>query len=416
MKYVIIIPDGCADEAIAELGGRTPLAVAKTPAMDEIAYLGVVGAANHAPRSLPVGSDSANMSVLGYNPEEYYRGRAPLEAASQGILLGPDDWALRCNLVCVQDGVMRDFTAGHITSEEAKRIIETLNEELPKRCGFRETASERIRFYSGVSYRNLLVLRAERGFRWPFTMSLRATPPHDRMDRSIADCSPQGAGSDFLCQLMETSGPILASHPVNVARRAAGQLPATHIWLWGLGCTPTLRRFYELHGLSGLMITAVDLLRGIAELIGWDRTEVPGATGFLDTNFRGKGVAAIEGLKTHDLVTVHLEATDETSHQGDLQGKIESLERIDALVVRPILDALRREYSDGWRILVQPDHLTPLRTKTHGYGDISFTMCGTGIAPDDNTTYSEAIAAKSPLRFPEGWKLLYRFLSTTCGE
>ena len=407
MKYVIIVPDGCADESVLALDGSTPLAVAKTPAMNEIARLGVVGTANHAPESLAVGSDSANMSVLGYDPVEYYRGRAPLEAAAQGIRLGPGDWALRCNLVCVENGIMRDFTAGHISNNEASQIVESLNAELPRRCGFDPDA---VQFYTGVSYRNLLVLRGDTRKPLPFTMAFRATPPHDRMDQTVLNDYPRGAGSGLVCQLMETSELILADHPVNVARRAVGQLPATHIWLWGLGCTPVLRPFRELYGRSGAMITAVDLLRGIAELIGWDRIEVPGATGFLDTNYAGKGRAAIEAIRTHDVVCIHVEAPDETSHQGDLAGKIASLERIDAQIVAPVFDSLRREYPDGWRILVQPDHLTPLRTKTHAHGDIPFTMCGTGIAPDNAVAYHEAAAARSTLRFPGGWRLIRQFL------
>lgn len=407
MKYVIIVPDGCADEPIASLSGRTPLAVARTPAMDEIARLGVVGRANHAPESLPIGSDSANMSVLGYNPVEFYRGRAPLEAAAQGISLGPNDWALRCNLVCVQNGIMRDFTAGHISTDEARRIIETLNVELPKRCGL---DANKLTFYPGVSYRNLLVLRANDGSSYPFTMAFQATPPHDRMDQTILDSYPRGAGCDMVCQMMEASGEILANHPVNVKRRAEGKLPATHIWLWGLGCSPILKPFVQLYGLTGAMITAVDLLRGIAKLIGWQRIEVPNVTGYLDTNFVGKGQAAIDALREVDVVCVHVEAPDETSHQGDLCGKIESLEKIDELIVAPVHAALRQQYGDGYRILVQPDHLTPIRTKTHAHGDIPFTMCGTGVAPDSITTYSEATAATSMESYPEGWRLLQRFL------
>lgn len=407
MKYVIIVPDGCADEPIPSLSGQTPLAVARTPAMDQIARLGVVGRANHAPESLPVGSDSANMSVLGYNPVEFYRGRAPLEAAAQGISLGSDDWALRCNLVCIQNGVMRDFTAGHISTEEARLIIETLNAELPKRCHLDDS---KLTFYPGVSYRNLLVLRTDASSPYSFTMAFQATPPHDRMDQTILDSYPRGAGCDMVCQMMEASGEILANHPVNVKRLAEGKLPATHIWLWGLGCSPILKPFAQLHGLTGAMITAVDLLRGIAELIGWRRVEVPNVTGYLDTNFVGKGQAAIDALREVDVVCIHVEAPDETSHQGNLHGKIESLEKIDELIVRPVHDALRQKYADSYRILVQPDHLTPIRTKTHAHGDIPFTMCGTGIQSDSSIAYSEATAANSTLQFPEGWRLLYHFL------
>ncbi|GAG10170.1 unnamed protein product [marine sediment metagenome] len=241
MKYAIIIPDGCADEPQESLGGKTPLEAAELPAMDAVAGAGVIGRASNVPDSLPPGSDVAMLSLLGYNPLEHFTGRAPLEAAAQGIELGPEDWAVRCNLVTIEDQVMRDFTAGHISSQEAAELLKTAQEEL---------GDERLQFYPGVSYRNLLVLRGA-GRPAPFSFHTRTTPPHDLTDKPVLDDYPRGPGSDMLNQLMSDSVSLFAEHPVNVARRGQGKLPATNVWLWGLGRTPRLPPFAELHGKQG---------------------------------------------------------------------------------------------------------------------------------------------------------------------
>jgi 2,3-bisphosphoglycerate-independent phosphoglycerate mutase len=282
MKYVLIIPDGCADQPQDSLGGRTPLQAARLPAMDRVAARGVVGAANHVPPHLPPGSDVANLSLLGYDPNRFFSGRAPLEAAAQGIELGPHDWAVRCNLVCIQDQVMKDFTAGHISTAEATALLETANAQLQ---------DARIRFVPGVSYRNLMIVRGSDQQPPPFSLETSSTPPHDLTDQSVADAYPQGIGSDLLCQLMNDSLQWFDNHPVNQQRLAAGKLPATNIWLWGLGHQPNLTSFHSRFGIQGVMITAVDLLRGLAKLVGWDLIEVPTATGYIDTDFAGKGRA-----------------------------------------------------------------------------------------------------------------------------
>jgi 2,3-bisphosphoglycerate-independent phosphoglycerate mutase len=399
MKYALIIPDGAADEPQQSLGGRTPLEAARLPHMDAIAAAGVVGRANHVPASLPPGSDVANLSLLGYDPIANFTGRAPLEAAAQSIPLGPDDWAIRCNLVTVEDQTMRDFTAGHIGTEEARALLASLQSQ---------TADDRLQFYPGVSYRNLLIYRGA-GRPAPFSADTRATPPHDLTDKSVLDDYPRGPGSDLLVRLMHESVGVFAEHPANAARRAAGKLPATNVWLWGLGRAPRLRPFAEVYGPRGAMITAVDLLRGLAVLLGWDRIEVPGATGYLDTDYAAKGRYAVEALKSHDLVCVHVEATDEASHEGNCPAKIAALEEIDRHIVGPLHEALRG-YGD-YRILVSPDHPTPLRTKTHSHGFVPLAMCGTGIAPDAARTYDDPIAARSELAFPEGWRLMGWFLT-----
>ncbi|HZN35472.1 MAG TPA: cofactor-independent phosphoglycerate mutase, partial [Pirellulaceae bacterium] len=320
MKYAIVIPDGCADEPQAALGGKTPLQAARTPAMDEIARLGVVGRSNNVPAHLPPGSDVANLSLFGYDPNKYFTGRAPLEAAAQGIQLGPADWAIRCNLVTIENQTMRSFTADHVSSAEAAALLKTCQEKL---------GSAELEFIPGVSYRNLLIYRGAKQPA-PFTRDTRATPPHDLTDKSVADDFPRGPGSDFLNDLMGRSVALFAEHPVNAARKAAGKLPATNVWLWGLGKTPALTPFFELHKKRGKMITAVDLLRGLAALIGWERIEVPGATGYLDTDYAAKGRYAVEALTTTDIVCVHVEATDEASHEGRADAKIKALEEIDA--------------------------------------------------------------------------------------
>lgn len=403
MKYAIIIPDGCADEPQQTLGGRTPLQAAETPAMDAIAHQGVVGRANHVPASLPPGSDVANLSLLGYDPIANFTGRAPLEAAAQGIELRPSDWAIRCNLVTVEDQIMRDFTAGHVTTEEAKQLLATAEEKLGP--GHPEGAG--LEFVSGVSYRNLLLWRGQRQAA-PFSRDTRTTPPHDLTDKPVIDDYPRGPGSDVLTRLMAESIALFADHPVNMARRKAGKLPASNIWLWGLGRAPALKPFVEIYGKRGAMITAVDLLRGLAALIGWRRIEVPGATGYIDTDYAAKGRYAIDALGDTDIICVHVEATDEASHQGDAAAKIEALAQIDRHIVAPLHDALKKQ--GDYRILVTPDHPTPLRTKTHSHGAVPFALCGAGISADEATTYDEPTADKSPLNFSEGWKLMGHFL------
>ncbi len=398
MKYAIIIPDGCADEPQESLGGKTPLQAADIPAMDAVAAAGVVGRTNNTPAALPAGSDTANLSLLGYNPLEHFTGRAPLEAAAQGIDLGPDDWAVRCNLVTIESQVMKSFTAGHISSPEAAELILAAQERL---------GNNRLQFYPGVSYRNLLVYRGH-GQPAPFSPDTRTTPPHDLTDKTVLDDYPRGPGSDLLTQLMSDSVGIFAAHPVNAARRAAGKPPATNVWLWGLGSTPSLTPFEELYGKRGAMITAVDLLRGLAKLIGWRRIEVPGATGYLDTDYAAKGRYAVEALKDVDLVCVHVEATDEASHEGNAAAKVKALEEIDRHIVGPLHSALRQQ--GAYRILVTPDHPTPLRTKTHSHGDVPFALAGSDVPPNRAVTYDDATAQQSALAFAEGWRLMGYFL------
>jgi 2,3-bisphosphoglycerate-independent phosphoglycerate mutase len=403
MKYAIVIPDGAADEPQDELGGLTPLEAAYTPAMDALAAAGVIGRACHTPRQLPAGSEVGNMSLLGYNPGENFTGRAPIEAAAQGICLAPRDWAIRCNLVTIQDQTMRDFTADHISTEEARGLLRSAQEELAGD----KVHGGRFEFIPGVSYRNLLLWRSD-GERGPFSMDLRATPPHDLTDKSVLDDYPRGPGSDVLVELMTASARLFADHPVNQGRMAAGKLPATHLWLWGVGQAPDLQPFAEVYGLRGAMITAVDLLRGLASLVGWQRIEVVGATGYTDTDYAAKGRGAITALTDVDLICVHVEAPDEASHEGDCAAKVRAIEAIDRHIVEPLAEAIQTH--DAWRMMISPDHPTFLSTKTHTHGNVPVAMAGTRIEPDTCTSYGDTNAAKSSLAFEDGWRAMRWFI------
>lgn len=402
MKYAIVIPDGCADEPIDSLGGLTPLQAARLPNMDRIARQGVVGRANNVPDSLTPASDVATLSLFGYDPLKVYTGRAPLETAAMGIHLGPNDYAIRCNLVYVPDGHMRDFTAGHISSEDGAPLINALQREL----GGKEVAGGVIEFHPGVQYRNILVWRGKSSAS-PFT-GTRCQPPHDIPDRAVADYLPQGPGGEVLVELMEASKPILADHPANKRRVAEGKKPATQVWLWGQGKAPQIQSFDETYGRRGAIISAVDLVRGVGVLLGWHRIDVPGATGYLDTDYAAKGRYGVEALGAFDLVCVHVEAPDEASHEGRADEKVKALERIDEHIVGPLLDALPRH--GDWRILVSPDHRTTLRTRAHAYGAVPFAVAGTGVISPGQPSYDEPTAAASDLAFDPGHQLMPWFL------
>lgn len=402
MKYAIVIPDGCADEPQESLGGKTPLQAARTPNMDRLAQSGVVGRSDNVPPGLTPASDVATLSLFGYDPLEVYTGRAPLEAAAMGLHLGPHDWAVRCNLVFVEDGQMRDFTAGHITSADGGPLLEAVQQALggPGQGGTLE-------FHPGVSYRNLLIVRA--GAAAPFGPATRTQPPHDIPDRPVADHLPSGPGGEILIDLMERSRSLFADHPVNRRRIAQGKRPATQIWLWGQGRAPSLRPFRDIHGQTGAIISAVDLVRGVGVLLGWERLDVPGATGYLDTDYAAKGRAGVAALSDHDLVCVHVEAPDEASHEGRADAKVAALEEIDRHVVGPLLEALPSH--GAWRLLVSPDHRTPLRTRAHAYGMVPFVVAGSGVAPHGQSSYDEVVAAASDLVFPKGHDLMRWFLT-----
>jgi 2,3-bisphosphoglycerate-independent phosphoglycerate mutase len=397
MKFALVIPDGVADEPQPVLGGKTPLQAARIPHMDEVARLGIVGRADHVPASMPSGSDVGTMSLFGYDPLKFHTGRAPLEAAAQGIELGPLDWCIRCNFVSVEDGRMKSFTAEQIPNDLARTLIELLQRD---QCG-----SEHWKFYAGVSYRNLLVYRA-RNNPAPFGPTTQTTPPHDITDQLIAPYLPSGPGSEVLRELMERSKALLESCPANRARLATVANTATQTWLWGQGQRPALTPFLERFGQRGAVITAVDLLRGLGRLLGWKVIEVPGATGYLDTDYAAKGRAAIQALKDDvtDFIVVHVEATDEASHEGKADEKVRALEQIDQHIVGPLHEYLRSQRD--YRLLICPDHPTFLRTKTHSHGYVPFAMCGSGLVSDQATTYDEVAAAQSSICLDRGCELM----------
>ncbi|TWU20139.1 cofactor-independent phosphoglycerate mutase [Novipirellula galeiformis] len=409
MKYVIIIPDGCADEPIEALGGRTPLQAAHLPALDRLASQGSLALANNTPAHLPAGSEVANLCLLGYDPDVYFTGRAPLEAAAQGITLGEHDWAVRCNLVTIEDQTMVDFTADHISSEEGAELLRAAQAELlAKAAAAGDVMASRFEFVPGVSYRNLLIYRGDASTPAPFSSDTRSQAPHDLTDLSVANDFPRGPGSEWLVRLMSESEELFASHPVNQKRIAEGKRPATHLWLWGLGGAPQLPSFHQRYGINGAMITAVDLLRGIAALVGWPRIEVAGATGYLDTDYEAKGRAAVEALEQYDVVCVHIEAPDEASHEGRHDEKIKALQSIDKSIVAPLCEALAKH--GDYRILVTPDHPTFCSTKKHTHGMVPLLMAGTGIDADSQTSYDEITAEASGRRFDHGWDLMDAFI------
>ncbi|WP_428938966.1 cofactor-independent phosphoglycerate mutase [Fontivita pretiosa] len=394
MKYAIIIPDGAADEPLKELNGRTPLEAANTPNMDRIASMGRQGLARTVPPGFESGSDVAIMTLLGYDPARYHTGRAPLEAAAQRIPLAPSDWVFRCNLVTVIDGVMKDHSAGGITDAEARRLLDDLKARI-RIPGFE--------FYPGVSYRNLLVYRGQQEF------EVTTKPPHEIPGEPIEKYLPTGMGAMFLRQIMDESRELFQTHEVNHLRREMKKNPATQVWLWGQGHAPNLEKFVDRFGVaSGCMITGVDLLRGLAVLLGWDVREVAGMTSFHDTNYAAQGQATCQMLDQYDLVLSHIEAPDEASHQADWKTKVESIEHIDKYIVGPVLEKLM-SFAE-WRILVMPDHPTNISTRKHGYAPVPFCLAGTKVQPDGQQVYGESAAATSKLMIDPGHELMAYFL------
>jgi len=393
MKYAIIIPDGAADEPCKEFAGRTPLEASHTPNMDALAREGVLGTARTVPDGFESGSDVATMSLLGYDPAKYHTGRAPLEAAAQNIPLSPKDWVFRCNLVTVIDGVMKDHSAGGISDEEAAIMIRDLERavQLP---GFE--------FHTGVSYRNLLVYRGDERF------DVTTRPPHEILDEPTANHLPIGVGCDLLKSIIGQSQRMFDVHEVNKTRVARGENPATQVWLWGQGHPPTMPKFVDQFGIKhGAMITGVDLLRGLATLMGWKNLDVAGMTSFHDTNYVGQGEATCNAIEQYDIVVSHVESPDEASHQADWKTKRAAIEAIDLHVVGPVLQKLKT-YPE-WRLLVLPDHPTNIATRKHGYAPTLFAMAGTGLKSNGATAYSES-QARSGLQIANGHDLMGTFL------
>ncbi|HEY3272131.1 MAG TPA: cofactor-independent phosphoglycerate mutase [Methanocella sp.] len=371
MKYVVVLGDGMADYPVDALGGRTPLEAANKPCMNSLADRAVsCGLVQTTVQHLPAGSDVANLSVMGYDPESYYTGRGPLEAASMGVKLGPGDTAFRCNLITVDNSIV-DYSAGHITTAEARELMIFLDSRLGR---------EGLRFYPGVSYRHLLVIN-------DCPPGIECTAPHDVVGQPVKDHLPKGSGSEEIIRLIKASQELLPDHPVNRKRVAAGKRPANSIWPWGQGRTPSMPLFREKYGLDGAMISAVDLLKGIGVMAGLEVIEVPGATGYLDTDYGAKAKYALDSLNRNDFVFVHVEAADEMSHEGRLADKIRAIEDLDQKLISPLLDGLGR--FGEFRLMVLPDHPTPLATKTHAYDAVPYIIYDSRYNNKNNKRYDE---------------------------
>lgn len=400
MKYLILLGDGMADWPLPDYDNRTPLEIAHTPAIDDVVKRGVTGQFCPIPDGLPAGSDIGNLSMFGYDPGAAFRGRAPIEAANQGIHLADNQVAFRCNLVTLENGIMKNFTADHITTEEAEEIIAVLNDTLGKEFP--------VKFHTGVSYRHCAVVDASEASTLDNMVRMACEPPHNISDKEVAPWLPKGDGSTMIHQMIARSQEVMADLPVNQRRIAEGKLPATSAWFWGQGKAPEMESYADRFGLTGAVISAVDLVMGIGVCAGLDVIKVPGATGWIDTNYEGKVQAGLNALDDHDFVYIHLEAPDETAHQGRADLKIQAIEDFDARIVAPCLEYLDRH--PDLRILVAPDHFTTIETKTHAGGPVPFALCGKGITPDENTAYSERIAATTDVLIEKGHTLIERML------
>lgn len=400
MKYAVILGDGMADWPVEELGGKTPLEAAKHPAMDKLSQAGTFGLVKTIPDGMKPGSDTANLAVFGCDPRKYYTGRSPLEAMSLGINLEQSDVAYRCNLVTLTGGnslaesVMTDYSAGEISTEEAAELIAYLNEQIQ---------DEGVVLYPGFSYRHCLVMKhAETG--------AELTPPHDISGQSVAGKLPQGTNAELLMRWMERAFQLLGDHPINRARIEAGKNPANAIWFWGEGRRPQLSPFVEKTGLNGAVISAVDLIQGIGKCAGMEVIKVKGATGTFETNFSGKAQAAIDAFSRGiDYVYIHLEAPDECGHHGQLKEKIFSIEQIDEKVLAPVWKYLEASGED-YRILLLPDHPTPLKIRTHSAEPVPFALFRKGDKEQKQVRYCEKDAAQTGVFLEEGFRLIDKML------
>lgn len=404
MKYIVILGDGMSDYPVPQLNNKTPLQYAKKPNIDFLARHGQVGMVKTIPDGIAPGSDAANLSVMGYNPKEYYTGRSPLEAVSMGIKLTETDLALRCNLVTLSekeseycDKIMVDYSSDEISTNEAAELIKVVNSHFK---------SDMIVFYSGISYRHCMVWKEG-------PLGFECTPPHDILDKSIGDFLPKGNSSEVLQDMMIESYKLLKDHPVNKSRIQKGLKPANSIWLWGQGRKPSLSSFNEKYKIKGSVISAVDLIKGIGICAGLNSVDVEGATGNIHTNFLGKAHAALKELEAgQDFVYVHIEAPDECGHRYEIENKVRSIELIDEQVVGPILENLDKNYPD-YKILVLPDHPTPLSLRTHTSEPVPFIIYQKSKARLNNIEgYDEFQAKESGLVINDGYTLMDRFINT----
>jgi 2,3-bisphosphoglycerate-independent phosphoglycerate mutase len=401
MKYIIVLGDGMADEPIDELGGKTPLQAAHTPHIDKLAAMGRSGMLDTIPANLYPGSEIANLSVMGYDVEKVFEGRGALEAASMGVDLQPGDMAMRCNLICIEGQKIKNHSSGHISNEEASELIKFLDKKL---------GNDIIKFYPGVSYRHLLVLKG--GIK-----QLNCTPPHDVMGTPFREVliKPESdlasKTARLLNYLIMRSMYLLDGHPVNLERIAVGKDPANSIWPWSPGYRPQMPLFKELWGIErSAVISAVDLIQGIGVLAGMDVIKVEGSTGLYTTNYEGEARATIDALKDHDLVYLHIEASDEAGHEGDAPLKVRTIEYLDQRVVRTLMEETSK-MQEPVAIAVLPDHPTPCRTKTHTREPVPFIIYKPGIIPDEVEVYDEFAARKGSYSLLKGAEFMKAFLN-----
>jgi 2,3-bisphosphoglycerate-independent phosphoglycerate mutase len=390
MKYILLVPDGAADDPLPDLDGKTPLEAARTPYLDRLAKAGRVGSVLTVPEGMYPGSDVANMSLLGYEPARYYTGRGPLEAAALQVPLGPRDVAYRCSLVASDGTTLLDYAAGHIATEDARTLMALVQDKL---------GSRRFAFFPGVSYRHIL--------RWTDgELHVRTTPPHDIQGQTIAGHLPAGDGEAALRGLIFDSLDLLDGHPINRRRKGEGRPPANLLWPWGQGLATTLPDFFGARGRAGAMITAVDLLRGLARCANLRVIDVPGATGYIDTNYRGKALYGLDALdRGADFLFLHVEAPDESGHEGNLDHKIRSIEDIDREVVGTLLDGFA-ERKQPFRLLVTPDHATPIALRTHRPGPVPFLLYDSRRDENQTLPYDERALEETRLRVEEGHRLI----------
>ncbi len=393
MKYCVLIMDGASGWPLSQYGGKTCLELADTPNLDALAGEGIVGLAATIPQGMEPSSACACMSLLGYDPKIYYKGRAAIEAVSMGVAVAKGEVVFRCNLVTIQDGRMQSYCAGHINTAEARELIEALNKEL---------GGDEVAFYTGNSYRHLLKLKSHKD-----TLEAVCTTPHDISDKPIAEFLPNGKVSHFLKKLMMDSAKVLEEHPVNIRRRERGELPANMIWLfWGSGRIPDMPAFKQAYSLSAALTSGVDLLSGLGLMAGMDILKIQGVTDGLDNDFKGQAVSGLKSLENHDLVVIHIEAPDEAGHAGSVEDKIEAIQRID----RDIISRLRTFEPGNLRLLIMPDHPTPIQIKTHIAEPVPFMLWGAGFTANGAGRFTETEAKKTGLFIEDGYKIMGRLV------
>jgi len=393
MKYCVLIIDGAAGWPLAAHGGKTCLELARTPNMDAVAEVGTVGLIRTVPTGMEPSSACACMSVLGYDPQAYYRGRSAIEAHGMGVPINEGEAVFRCNLVTVRDGRMRSYSCDHIGTSEGQHLVATLNERL---------GSDNVHFYPGVGYRHLCKIKGRED-----TLLARCTPPHDIPDKPIAGFLPQGPGSDLLRDLMARSELALHDHPANAERRARGDVPATMIWLfWGSGRIPAMPAFKEVYHLDGAVISGVDIVKGLARMTGLSVLDVPGVTGDMNNDYVSQATGTLEALEKYDIVIVHVEATDEAAHAGLLKDKIEGIQQVDEQIV----SRLRSWDEDALRMLILPDHATPIRTQTHVGDPVPFVLWGPGFTANGATRFTEVEAKAAGVFVEQGFDIMRRLI------